>query len=152
MDIAQLVRNSIEATITALGYEIVDVEYKHVDGDMHLSIYCDCATGFGLDDCEKINHAIDDILENLNPTNDQPYVLNVCSPGLDRPFKTPRDYARNIGKGVDIKLHKHFNKKLNIQGELLSHSEQEIKLMTPKGEVTIPMENVQKATPWVKFK
>ncbi|MDR3022010.1 MAG: ribosome maturation factor RimP [Clostridiales bacterium] len=149
--IEQDIHRAINPIIVQLGYEIVDIEYKNIRGDMHLTIFCDCASGMSLDDCEKINSAVDDILEQLNPTNDKPYILNISSPGLDRPFKTARDYARNLGKEIEVNLFNHIDKKLKFDGKLLSHNEKEIIIMTRKGEIVISMDNIKFSTPLVKF-
>jgi ribosome maturation factor RimP len=155
MKIEESVHDAIDSTVRSLGYEIVAVEYRKIGEDMHLTVFCDCCEGkgvFGLDDCVRINDAIDDILEQLNPTSDKPYVLNVSSPGLDRPLRTERDYQRNIGKGVDIKLHQHVNRKTSVQGTLSSITPQEIVVNTSRGDIAISIDNIRQATPWVRFK
>lgn len=77
----------INPIVDGLGYEIVDVEWAKRDGADNLTVYIDIPTGVSLDDCEKVHRAIDPALDELDPTDGKPYVLNVSSPGLDRPFK-----------------------------------------------------------------
>ncbi|MCL1945013.1 MAG: ribosome maturation factor RimP [Firmicutes bacterium] len=148
----QSVYNAINPTIQDLGYEIVDIEYKLKD-DYNLTIFCDSISGngFGLDDCEKINNAVDEILDILNPTQDKPYILNISSTGLDRPFKTPRDWQRNIGREIDINLYKSINKKSNLQGELLSYNDDSIVLKNKKGEIIVKLQDIKLATQLIKF-
>lgn len=106
--VVTLVKEKIVPIIENLGYEVVDVEYKsQPDKNMHLVFYIYNEAGISLDDCEKVHYAIDPALDELNPTDDAPYCLDVSSPGLDRPFKTERDYARNMGKEIEIKLYAH---------------------------------------------
>ena len=45
------------------------------------------------------------MLDELDPTYGQPYTLNVSSPGLDRPFRKPSDFERNMNKKVEVKLY-----------------------------------------------
>ena len=87
----------IEDVVTALGYELVDVEYKTLYGDKHLIVYIASEKGVSLDDCETVSNALDAPLDALDPTSSMPYCLDVSSPGLDRPFKSQRDYERNYG-------------------------------------------------------
>ena len=103
MKIEQSVYDKISPLVTELGYEIVDVEFVKKDGNDNLTIFVDVPTGMSLDDCERVHNAIDPLLDELDPTNGKPYVLNVSSPGLDRPFNKQRDYERNYGKEVEIK-------------------------------------------------
>ena len=104
--VTEAVRESIFPIIEALGYEVVDAEYKCLrDKNWHLIFYIYTPDGVSLDDCERVSNAIDGPLDELDPTNGAPYCLDVSSPGLDRPFKTARDFERNMGKEVEIKLY-----------------------------------------------
>ena len=94
----------IEDVVTALGYELVDVEYKTLYGDKHLIVYIASEKGVSLDDCETVSNALDAPLDALDPTSSMPYCLDVSSSGLDRPFKSQRDYERNYGSKVEVKL------------------------------------------------
>ena len=101
----QQIFQAINPVVTSLGYEIVEVEITHKNGETTLTVYIDIPTGVSLDDCEKVHYAIDPVLDELDPSEGKPYVLNVSSPGLDRPFKKQRDYERNYGKEVEVKLY-----------------------------------------------
>ena len=103
-EIANKVFGYIEPKIAELGYELVEVEYCHRHGAMQLTVFVYSDTGVGLDDCEKVHYAIDPLLDELDPTAGAPYNLNVSSSGLDRAIVTDRDYKRNIGKELEIKL------------------------------------------------
>lgn len=97
-------KRTIENVVSALGYELVDIEYKTLYGDKHLIVYIANEKGVSLDDCEAVSNALDKPLDDLDPTSGAPYCLDVSSPGLDRPFKTQRDFERNYGKKVEVKL------------------------------------------------
>lgn len=84
-------------------YEIVFKQGKNPSLTVYLDT--DAEGGIDLDTCEKFHNAADPVLDELDPTFGQPYTLNVSSPGLDRPFKKDRDYLRNIGKKVEVKLY-----------------------------------------------
>ncbi|GHV00176.1 ribosome maturation factor RimP [Clostridia bacterium] len=104
--VIDIIREKIFPIIEGLGYEVVDAEYKSLpDRNMHLVFYIYNEKGVSLDDCEKVSNAIDGPLDELDPTGGAPYCLDVSSPGLDRPFKTARDFERNTGKAIEIKLY-----------------------------------------------
>lgn len=151
MKIEQAVLNKIEPLVTEMGYEIVDVEFVKKDGNDNLTIYVDVSYGMSLDDCEKVHMAIDPLLDELDPTNGKPYVLNVSSPGLDRPFNKQRDYERNYGKEVEIKLYAPLKGKKIYEGVLLSRNENALTLNDGKEEITIENSRIALARPLVKF-
>ena len=104
------------------GYEYVGTEVKKTADAVELIVYIDNPNGVGLDDCEKISRLIDPVIEAQDPI-DGPYYLCVSSPGLDRPLKSPRDFARSIGKKVDIRLFAAIEKQKEFTGVLLSHDD-----------------------------
>ncbi len=86
-----------------LDVELIEVEMK-VCKNSSLTVYIDTDDGIDLDTLEKFHNLINDPLDTLDPTYGVAYTLNVSSPGLDRPFKTERDYEKHLGDKVEIKL------------------------------------------------
>ncbi|MDR1700655.1 MAG: ribosome maturation factor RimP [Lachnoclostridium sp.] len=89
------------------GYEFVDVEYLIEDGSPRLRIYIDKEGGITLDDLTEVNHELSDIMD-IEDFIEESYILEVSSPGLLRPFKKERDFERNLGNEVEIKLYTPF--------------------------------------------
>ncbi len=114
--------------IESLGYEVVEVEYIKKNDGMNLTFYIDCDAGVKIEDCEKVSKAIDNLLDELNPTDDQPYILNVSSPGIDRSLKNERDFKRNLGKMIEIVLFVKENGKKNFEGKLSSYDEERVEI------------------------
>ncbi len=115
--------NSVEALVKpvleSMNMELVEVEFKkRGDNDGSLTIYIDKEGGVSLDDCEAVHNAIDAPLDELDPTNGKPYTLNVSSPGLDRPFKTLRDYRKHVGEEIEISLYKPVDGKKKFEAVL----------------------------------
>ena len=106
------------------GYEYVGTELKKVGSEMELIVYADKPGGLMLDDCEKISRLIDPVIEENDPIEES-YYLCVSSPGLDRPLKETRDFARSIGKKIDVKLYRpDEHAKKEYTGVLASFDEQ----------------------------
>lgn len=84
-------------------YELVDVEFVKEAGNWHLRAYIDKEGGITIDDLTLVNHALSDLMDKEDFISES-YILEVSSPGLLRPFKKPKDFRRNIGKDVEIKL------------------------------------------------
>lgn len=151
MKIEQSVIEKIQPTVTALGYEIVDVEFEKKNGEDNLTIFIDIPSGVSLYDCEKVHYAVDPLLDELDPTAGKPYILNVSSPGLDRPFKKQRDYERNYGKEVEIKLYAPLKGKKVYEGVLVARDENSLTLNIGKEEIKIENNKIAIARPLVKF-
>lgn len=109
MKTADLVYGAISPLFEGLDIHLVEVEYvKRVDG-MHLVVYIDKATGVTLDDCTTVSRMIDPVIEELNPTNDATYCLDVSSYGLDKPLKHDWQFDKYLDNKVTVKLYKKLD-------------------------------------------
>ncbi len=84
-------------------YELVDVEFIREAGNWHLRAYIDKEGGITIDDLTAVNHELSDLLDEHDFISES-YILEVSSPGLLRPFKKPKDFIRNLGGDVEVKL------------------------------------------------
>ncbi len=135
-----------------LGIEIVDVAYEKKNTGMNLTIYIDKKGGVTIDDCEAVHNAIDEPLDELDPTNGQSYTLNVSSPGLDRELKTDKDFQRNIGEVLEVNLFKKIGLKKKFVGVLLSFTAEAIVIKEKGGkEIEIERSLISKATKYIEF-
>ena len=102
--IADSVTELVKPIVEELGMELVEVAFaKTKEGDA-LTVFIDKDGGVSLNDCEAVHNAIDAPLDELDPTEGKQYTLNVSSPGLDRPFKTDRDFVKHIGCKAETSL------------------------------------------------
>ena len=85
-------------------FELVDVEYVKEAGQWYLRAYVDKEGGITLDDCELVNRAWSDMMDQDDFIEDA-YVLEVSSPGLGRQLKKDKDFKRSIGEDVDVKFY-----------------------------------------------
>ena len=143
---------SVVPVIEKMGYDVLEVEYaKKVDG-MKLTFFIDKPEGITLDDCEKVNNAITDLLDEINVSDDAPYILNVSSAGLDRPIKNQKDFNRNKGKQVEIKLYVPYNKQKLYTGALIGFDEKGYTIKNDKGEeLFFEKDKVALCSPVIEF-
>ena len=100
----QIVLEIAEAVVADMEYEIADVEYKKEGSEYFLRVYIDIEDGYiGIDDCEKVSKVLSDRLDEKDPIKEA-YILEVCSPGIDRKLKKDKDFIRFMGSEVDVKL------------------------------------------------
>lgn len=139
----------LEEIASPMGIEIVEVECN--DKAATLTVYIETAAGVDLDTCEKFHNAISDPLDELDPSAGEPYTLNVSSPGLDRPFRTQRDFERNLEKEVELKLYAPLKGKKFLQGFLTAFDENTVTISLGKEELKIPRNKIAKINKAIKF-
>lgn len=103
--IEEKVEQLVEKRINNIGYELYDVEYSKEGKDYFLRIFIDKDNGIDLNDCEKVNDAISDILDEANYIKEQ-YFLEVSSPGIERILRKDKHLEENIGEEINIRLFK----------------------------------------------
>lgn len=116
-----------------MGLELVDVEYVKEAGNYYLRAYLDKEGGITIDDCEAVSRRLSDLLDAGDFIEDS-YCLEVSSPGLDRPLKKEKDFARSIGKEVEIKLYKAANGCRECCGVLKAYDSDTVTLETEGGK------------------
>jgi len=129
-----------------LGYELVDVEYKKEGANWVLRFFIDCPGGVGIDQCQTFSEAIEKVLDAEDPIPGS-YLLEVSSPGAERPLKKASDYQRFLGENVAVKLHRTVEGQKKYSGELAGYDEEAktIQLKTNSGLVTIALKDIAKA-------
>jgi ribosome maturation factor RimP len=113
----------VEETVTGLGYEVVDCE-RSAQGLLRVyidrlpdGVYDQPSEFVTVEDCEKVTRQLQYTLEVANVDYAR---LEVSSPGLDRPLKTPEQYARFVGQQVEITLKLAFQGRKKYKGVLES--------------------------------
>lgn len=152
--IEENVETLIMPIIEDLGYILYDVQYVKEAKDYYLRVFIDKKEGISLEDCEKVNNAITDILDEKNYIKDQ-YFLEVSSPGVERRLRKNKHFEASIGKEVDVNLYspiklkqdeineKKKNTTKNISGILKGFDESNITLeIESNEEIKIERKNI----------
>lgn len=149
--VEQICFRNIVPLIEQMGYEVVEVEYaKKADGK-NLTFTIDSPNGITLEDCEKVHRMVSDKLDELDPTGDESYILNVSSVGIDRPIKTRRDFERNEGNEVELKLYAQQDGKKLFVGALKDFNDEEVVLVIDGEEKSFKRDKVASITPVINF-
>ena len=132
--IEERVESLIKAKIEETGYELYDVEYAKEGKNYFLRVFIDKPEGIDLNDCEKVNDAINDLLDEADYIKEQ-YFLEVSSPGIERVLKKEKHLEQNIGNEIAIRLfQKDENGKKEYQGILKGFDSENIELEEIKVE------------------
>lgn len=100
-----------------LGYEVVDLSYSKEGPNWVLRVAIDQPEGITSDDCERFSRALEKQLDETDPIPGS-YLLEITSPGLERPLKKPQDFNRFAGETVEIKLKAAFQERRQWRGTL----------------------------------
>ncbi len=99
--IVRIVSTLAGPIIDEAGFEQVDLELAGRQGSYVLRLLIDKPGGVTINDCARVNRELSSLLDQEDPIPSR-YTLEVSSPGLDRPFKTERDFRRALGKRVKV--------------------------------------------------
>ena len=91
----------IEPSVESMGYELVHMALGNGPDGCRLRIYIDAPGGIRVDDCEAVSRQVSAILDVEDPVSGS-YILEVSSPGLNRPLVTPEHFRRFAGSRARI--------------------------------------------------
>ncbi len=151
MDVLDKISSLAQGIAEARGLELVDVEMQGTGRRRMLRVFIGKPAGVSVDDCTQVSREMAAVLDAENWLGDDSYTLEVSSPGLDRPFKTPADWRRNLGRDVRVVCRDPVEGKLQFQGRLLSADEQEAVIESAGRRVRIPLRNVASAKVEIRF-
>lgn len=144
MAISDQIEQLIEAPIESLGYQLVGVEYIQGGPNPVLRIYIDAEDGIGIEDCERVSHQVSGVLDVEDPIKSA-YMLEISSPGFDRPLFKQRDFERFVGSQVKISMKLPVNGRRNFSGELQGFDNGEILIEVDGEAYALPLAKLAKA-------
>ncbi len=135
--IEEKVESLVKDKIEKIGYELYDVLYVKEGSNKILRIVIDSEHGISLDDCEKVNNEIKEIIDEANPIEEQ-YFLEISSPGIERLLRKDWQLKKFKGAEVNIKLFKKDeNGKKEYVGTLGNVTENTLDVETESKNITI---------------
>lgn len=141
---AQEVSDIIAPVLEDMGFELVDVEYVSKHGRWVLRLFIDREGGVTIDDCARVSREIGDIID-VRDIVDHEYVLEVSSPGIDRPLKKKKDFQGAAGRRVKLRTTHPREGRRNYEGVLDRVEGDTITLLVDGAEISLSIEEVEKA-------
>jgi ribosome maturation factor RimP len=138
------VESLAEPVVRFEGMELIDVEFHRGPGGWVLRVFIDKEEGVTLEDCAAVSHQLGDVLD-AKLERDEPYHLEVSSPGLDRPLTKPKHFAAFEGRPAIIRTNRPVEGKKKFRGVLAGLSDDTVKLVVDELTVSIPYEAIAKA-------
>ena len=134
----------IEPAVTALGFELVGVEYVAQGRHSLLRIYIDHENGLNVDDCGAVSHQVSAVLDVEDPIRGE-YTLEVSSPGLERPLFMLEHYQRFAGNIAEVRVHAPIDGRRKFKGRIQSAENGEVILDIDGEEQHLAIDNIDKA-------
>lgn len=137
--------------VEALGCELWGIELQAGGKTKLLRLYIDHAeNGVGVDDCERVSRQASAVLDVEDAINGE-YILEVSSPGMDRPLYELSQYEQFIGEDISLRLRFPYEGRRNFKGRLSGVDEDEIVLVVADHEFLFPVEGIEKANVVPRF-
>ena len=131
--------------LNTAGFELIELTFRFENGRNVLRMLADRPMGrISLGECARLNRELGQLLEErgLIPEG---YVLEINSPGLDRPLRTEGDFARNKGNEIKVFLTEPINGRIEVDGTVSEVSPEGVALLTGDGCVSLPLAKINKA-------
>ncbi len=145
----QKVWNIAEPIADELGLELWDVRYVKEGANHYLRIFIDKENGVDINDCEKMSKALDKPLDDADPISEA-YILEVCSPGLERQLIRDNHFTRFIGADIMVKMIRPIDGiGKEFKGVLSDFNDGEVTITDHSGENQITIN--KKDAAWIKL-
>lgn len=148
MENRELIRQiweAMEPHLAEQGYELVELEYGRQGGSGLLRFFIDKAGGgISLDDCTAVSQLLSPLLDRLDLVSER-YLLEVSSPGIDRPVRKPADFRRFLGEPLRLRSVAPVEGRSQYRGVLIGFEDGLISMDCNGTTCTIHIENVKSA-------
>ena len=136
--------NFIEPELKELGFELVDVDYIQDGGTFKLCFYIDKEDGINVDHCAEASRMISALMDQNDFVGGH-YMLEVSSPGIERPVRKPADFERFAGQIIKIKTVTPIAGRKRYKGTLIGINDGLVEIEVDGTTHTIHLENIKKA-------
>ena len=135
-----LVRKSVEAE----GLELVHIEYRPQGGKSVLRVFIDKVDGVNISDCAEMSRRLSVLLDVEDPIPEE-YLLEVSSPGVERPLFREEHYRRFVGKEVRLSTIEKIEARKNFVGYIRDFADHVLTLECEGQTYLIPFQKIRKA-------
>ena len=134
----------IEPVVTGLGYELVGAEFGQAENGQTLRVYIDKPEGIVMDDCAAVSRQLNAVLD-VEDTIKSAYLLEVSSPGVDRPLFTEAHFAAQVGEQVRVRMADGVNGRRNFKGTLVAVEGEQAVVEVDGIDYELPLPDVEQA-------
>ena len=150
MEIVDRVKELIAPYLKEKGIELVDMIYRREQGGMTLRVLADTPQGITVAECEALNNYMSELLDKENVVEEH-YLLEISSPGLDRPMKTDRDFERSLDRAIEVTTYEPVDGRKTHEGRLIGLDKENIVIETGGVSIVIPKKSIAVARLKIEF-
>lgn len=136
--------NVVEPVVTGLGYELLGAEFGQAENGQTLRIYIDKPQGIDMEDCATVSRQLNAVLD-VEDTIKSAYLLEVSSPGIDRPLFTEAHFHAQVGEQVKVKMAEAVNGRRSFKGELVAVNDNTATVEVDGIDYELPIDAVEQA-------
>ena len=145
LDVADKVHALVAPAVEAAGYELVEAQWKHEQIGWIVRLLIDKPGGVGHSDCERVSREVS-VLLDVHDVVPHAYHLEVSSPGLDRPLRTPAHFRKFLGKRARARLKAGVDGRRNFTGTIVDADETRVILEVDGREHALSLGDLERAT------
>ena len=134
----------VKPIVTSMGYEMWGINIGQQNNSIKITLYIDSKAGIKIDDCEKVSYQVSHLLDS-EELCDPDYILEVSSPGVERPLLKLAHYQRYIGSEIKVRLIWALDGQKNFKGELLRVESDNITMLADEVEVSFSIDTIKRA-------
>lgn len=150
MEVVDCVKELAANYLEKNGIDLVDITYKHEQGGMVLRLLVDTPEGISVAECEALNSYLSELLDKEN-TIEEHYLLEISSPGLDRPLRSDKDFKRAMDKVIYVSTYEPIDLKREHEGILVGMDKDNIVIELDGISTVIPRQKIARAKLKVEF-
>ena len=150
IEIIKRVTELIGPYLNENGLDLIEMTYRREQGGMTLRLLVDTGEGIHIDECEALNNYLSELLDSEDVISEH-YVIEVFSPGLDRPIKTDRDFTRSMGKALEVTTFAPIDARKTHFGSLVGMNSDKIVLESDGVSTEIPRDKIAMARLRIDF-
>lgn len=143
-DVVRRVWEDLDPHIEEQGYELLEVEFARVGGNRLLRLFIDREGGITLDDCQAVSQLVSPLLDATGIVEGK-YVVEVSSPGFDRPVRKPEDFVRFAGERIRVTARTPVAGRRNFIGILKGFQDGLVTIECDGTCYEVHIENIRKA-------
>lgn len=148
----QSVADIVAPLLQMQGFELVELQLQQRKGQWLVRVFAEAEGGISLEDCRRLSLEIGQVLD-ADDVMSTSYVLEVSSPGLDRPLRTARDFQRQRQRLVTVFLQTPLMGKTQYTGRVAAVTEAHLVLhVSPDTPLTIPLPQIGHGVVELEFK
>jgi len=140
-DLKAEIEKIIEPILAQEGFDLVEIKLSRYRKSYRLQIFADSNHGINIDDCATLSRLVGTALDT-DDVIDNRYILEISSPGLDRPLHSDRDFKRKIGEAMAVEMIEEGRER-TVRGTLTGIENDVLVLNSEQGEVKISLSDVR---------